>query len=138
MHSHNSLSKELFELFRLNPCCNGRCTRTKCSQCLKTTKRFCLNPCCNGRCTRTFHYLLISLLEVSLNPCCIGRCTRTIEYDKPNGKLHGVLILVVMEDALAQLMASQRPSLTSLNPCCNGRCTRTLYKLVCLGISLAS
>ena len=38
-----------------------------------------------------------------------------------------VLILVVMEDALAQSMlsVSNNESGVSLNPCCNGRCTRT-------------
>ena len=37
-----------------------------------------LNPCCNGRCTRTgkyFDYLIKTI--GSLNPCCNGRCTRT-------------------------------------------------------------
>ena len=37
-----------------------------------------------------------------------------------------VLILVVMEDALAQGQASTKKRETKgLNPCCNGRCTRT-------------
>ena len=40
--------------------------------------------------------------------------------------MQGVLILVVMEDALAH---NQRVAFESvshgLNPCCNGRCTRT-------------
>ena len=38
--------------FCLNPCCNGRCTRTH-GQMKIYEDRFCLNPCCNGRCTRT-------------------------------------------------------------------------------------
>ena len=38
-----------------------------------------------------------------------------------------VLILVVMEDALALDITDEVYSLLySLNPCCNGRCTRTL------------
>ena len=37
-----------------------------------------------------------------------------------------VLILVVMEDALALTnINNQRVAFESLNPCCNGRCTRT-------------
>ena len=61
----------------------------------------CLNPCCNGRCTRTSQVsVMVSVIVVlilvvmedalalarnnlkiytmdSLNPCCNGRCTRT-------------------------------------------------------------
>ena len=37
-----------------------------------------LNPCCNGRCTRTYPWLSFSIKTTSLNPCCNGRCTRTI------------------------------------------------------------
>ena len=38
----------------------------------------------------------------SLNPCCNGRCTRTSKNSIPLSKpLSRVLILVVMEDALA-------------------------------------
>ena len=37
-----------------------------------------------------------------------------------------VLILVVMEDALAlPNNCRQKINYSSLNPCCNGRCTRT-------------
>ena len=36
-----------------------------------------LNPCCNGRCTRTLLIFLIKRTGESLNPCCNGRCTRT-------------------------------------------------------------
>ena len=37
-----------------------------------------------------------------------------------------VLILVVMEDALAhKTVARNFKAIISLNPCCNGRCTRT-------------
>ena len=40
-----------------------------------------------------------------------------------------VLILVVMEDALARLQERDQPrKKTRLNPCCNGRCTRTPQK----------
>ena len=41
-------------------------------------------------------------------------------------KYMGVLILVLMEDALAPTMvAILRAKLKCLNPCFNGRCTRT-------------
>ncbi len=36
-----------------------------------------------------------------LNPCFNGRCTRTLSNNIPHGKSRGVLILVLMEDALA-------------------------------------
>ena len=40
--------------------------------------------------------------------------------------LTGVLILVVMEDALAQDPKNRKGQrFRCLNPCCNGRCTRT-------------
>ena len=67
------------------------------------SEKFSLNPCCNGRCTRTLfifsfaHTLDVLILVVmedalaleardtcyvqaqnSLNPCCNGRCTRTV------------------------------------------------------------
>ncbi len=38
----------------LNPCCNGRCTRTKCKELGQKAPSNSLNPCCNGRCTRTY------------------------------------------------------------------------------------
>ena len=37
-----------------------------------------------------------------------------------------VLILVVMEDALAHKKKNRVEDPKSLNPCCNGRCTRTV------------
>ena len=46
-----SKSKKL--LAGLNPCCNGRCTRTSINMIKKEIKKASLNPCCNGRCTRT-------------------------------------------------------------------------------------
>ena len=50
-------------------------------------------------------------------------------FDNINIKLVGVLILVVMEDALAlccRVCHSGRLTIC-LNPCCNGRCTRTAW-----------
>ena len=42
-----------------------------------------------------------------------------------------VLILVVMEDALAQRKEEYlEKSTQGLNPCCNGRCTRTVSEKV--------
>ena len=39
---------------------------------------------------------------LSINPCCNGRCTRTV-FGRLNAYFNpSVLILVVMEDALAQ------------------------------------
>ena len=37
----------------------------------------CLNPCFNGRCTRTRCKTLGVFQDISLNPCFNGRCTRT-------------------------------------------------------------
>ena len=43
-----------------------------------------------------------------------------------------VLILVVMEDALAQEVKSLVVKFfNGLNPCCNGRCTRTVTQWLC-------
>ena len=47
-------------------------------------------------------------------------------YMKKNEFIKLVLILVLMEDALAQLFIRQNQyNHDSLNPCFNGRCTRT-------------
>ena len=61
-----------------------------------------------------------------LNPCFNGRCTRTLEsYDRVSLSVD-VLILVLMEDAPAQLFRDMKlNNKFSLNPCFNGRCTRT-------------
>ena|GEM_PF-3078313 len=46
-------------------------------------------------------------------------------------KVKRVLILVVMEDALALVGGLRRfNELCGLNPCCNGRCTRTSFTMV--------
>ena len=85
----------------LNPCCNGRCTRT--TPLTGIWHRIDgLNPCCNGRCTRTCEIRTLAIIKKCLNPCCNGRCTRTAVQLAKSG-LVNVLILVVMEDALAQL-----------------------------------
>ena len=60
-----------------------------------------LNPCFNGRCTRTIPLSNNSTLGVGLNPCFNGRCTRTY-YTSLHYWNNIVLILVLMEDALVQ------------------------------------
>ena len=65
-------------------------------------------------------------LDTSLNPCCNGRCTRTFVKEVKDVLVKFVLILVVMEDALALVDYDiEEVSKMGLNPCCNGRCTRT-------------
>ena len=63
----------------LNPCCNGRCTRTNYNG-YTAYKDERLNPCCNGRCTRTEIRDLQKFAKMRLNPCCNGRCTRTTNF----------------------------------------------------------
>ena len=46
--------------------------------------------------------------KLSLNPCCNGRCTRTQKKAKTMVGTFLVLILVVMEDALAHGIAKGR------------------------------
>ena len=61
----------------LNPCFNGRCTRTIVETKIGENK-ICLNPCFNGRCTRTIKDIVNLVLgSLCLNPCFNGRCTRT-------------------------------------------------------------
>ena len=47
------LLKKGKEVTGLNPCFNGRCTRTQSRQLFPRRKQTGLNPCFNGRCTRT-------------------------------------------------------------------------------------
>ena len=62
-----------------------------------------LNPCFNGRCTRTSEGLICFRAQrESLNPCFNGRCTRTALMIAIYVSRH-VLILVLMEDALVHL-----------------------------------
>ena len=117
----------------LNPCFNGRCTRTV-LQLVGWGRNGALglNPCFNGRCTRTLPVAsLLSFGALSLNPCFNGRCTRTLG-NCISGISFLVLILVLMEDALVlrrkDLILS---TFVSLNPCFNGRCTRTPNLAIC-------
>ena len=86
-----------------------------------------LNPCFNGRCTRTRRKHPFSFGLWSLNPCFNGRCTRTQQLPIECGDgTKVVLILVLMEDALVRHKGyGFRQGEKSLNPCFNGRCTRT-------------
>ena len=134
----------------LNPCFNGRCTRTYYQKKLrkrtigvlilvlmedalvhleKVVKKFgkgSLNPCFNGRCTRTLTSRTIQQVSSCLNPSFNGRCTRTRKKFQSLKKRQIVLILVLMEDALVQVIGRIFMSGNKcLNPCFNGRCTRT-------------
>ncbi len=100
----------------------------------------CLNPCCNGRCTRTSLNLQVLKSLRSLNPCCNGRCTRTVNVVSLENYDRIVLILVVMEDALAHLLSNFQIKEVSggLNPCCNGRCTRTVMNYLLSNFQIKS
>ena len=86
----------------------------------------CLNPCFNGRCTRTNQryisrkrkwVLILVLMEDAL-----------VQENQPifPEEISSVLILVLMEDALVLTMKkNKKTQVESLNPCFNGRCTRT-------------
>ena len=50
----------------------------------------------------------------SLNPCCNGRCTRTHVTKTLRGAYEKVLILVVMEDALALKFSHSKLSVSVL------------------------
>ena len=103
MHSHTQEFEWIFTIEEsLNPCCNGRCTRTRLIR---------------QRTQDTGQVLILVVMEDAL--------AQAITY--LTAKAVGVLILVVMEDALAPTTASEVKTqvLDRLNPCCNGRCTRT-------------
>ena len=58
-----------------------------------------LNPCCNGRWSRTHDAVKIINEKGCLNPCCNGRWSRTQKI-MAQISVGRVLILVVMEDGL--------------------------------------
>ena len=73
-----------------------------------------LNPCFNGRCTRTHLGRSATTMQKGLNPCFNGRCTRTeVLNHRCTVILTGVLILVLMEDALARKRNLQTKTLVS-------------------------
>ena len=63
----------------LNPCCNGRGSKTqKYGDDGKTLVR--LNPCCNGRGSKTSRPTWDrSTGTTGLNPCCNGRGSKTMQ-----------------------------------------------------------
>ena len=58
-----------------------------------------LNPCCNGRWSRSREIVELRKIIRSLNPCCNGRWSRR-SSSSTNATMRAVLILVVMEDGL--------------------------------------
>ena len=59
-----------------------------------------LNPCCNGRWSRTRKRMKYLLLLISLNPCCNGQWSRTSVAEPSMAMTMSVLILVVMDNGL--------------------------------------
>ena len=58
-----------------------------------------LNPCCNGRGSKTnFRIQFRELTHLRLNPCCNGRGSKTRGGKVLKTGFTGVLILVVMEE----------------------------------------
>ena len=47
---------------------------------VRITEESSLNPCFNGRCTRTFDTKRDARVFFGLNPCFNGRCTRTVAF----------------------------------------------------------
>ena len=87
-----------------------------------------LNPCCNGRGSKTMTMVIMLQLTLSLNPCCNGRGSKTCQRCFDDWQKNGVLILVVMEEGrrrgryrIAYLFLQE-----CLNPCCNGRVSKTI------------
>ena len=72
------------------------------AQTLTLFRLTCLNPCFNGRCTRTMVGENGKFQRMGLNPCFNGRCTRTVQLKRITLPLWVVLILVLMEDALVR------------------------------------
>ena len=136
-------------LASLNPCCNGRGSKTMYYLHLTTTstvlilvvmeegqrqqrplletwrKPVSLNPCCNGRGSKTKIDNIVATLS-SLNPCCNGRGSKTSRWVVDGSESHGVLILVVMEEGQrrgvqGRLVLRQ----VRFNSCCNGRGSKT-------------
>ena len=62
----------------LNPCFNGKCTRTDVVRAAHERGMNSLNPCFNGKCTRTGQaFIKVVVNMFGLNPCFNGKCTRT-------------------------------------------------------------
>ena len=156
MHSYHTDVKELDEkgLIGLNPCFNGRCTRTVVRGVNVVSLEYVLilvlmedalvhSPDISSG--NIFGKVLILVLMEDalvlpnkvwfymygggLNPCFNGRCTRTCSQS-PSKQGMTVLILVLMEDALVPVIRQTYSWVCCsrcLNPCFNGRCTRTCF-----------
>ena len=59
---HKVTNGDRFATASLNPCCNGRWSRTI-SLSLLGLEKMCLNPCCNGRWSRTRPYKTILIIS---------------------------------------------------------------------------
>ena len=92
-----------------------------------TVKKFSrLNPCCNGRGSKTQFRLSMLLRTLSLNPCCNGRGSKTHRISVADVQESNVLILVVMEEGLRlSLVVVLLVLFVSLNPCRHGRGSKT-------------
>ena len=113
----------------LNPCCNGRGSKTLPSATQQVVDdTFSLNPCCNGRGSKAtainvalvFKGVKVLILVVMEEGQRLS--ARTCR------KLDGlrVLILVVMEEGQRLIrLHSNRLVHQCLNPCCNGRGSKT-------------
>ena len=87
---------------------------------------FGLNPCFNGRCTRTRKEVHNEKSHVVLILVLMEDALVLKSVFSKNGEIRTVLILVLMEDALVRYTTQRiRTKSTCLNPCFNGRCTRT-------------
>ena len=62
-----------------------------------------LNPCCDGRWSRTSSDGVTYHTRLSLNPCCDGRWSRTVRFYRCSECVCSVLILVVVDDGLVPL-----------------------------------
>ena len=85
-----------------------------------------LNPCCNGRGSKTTVLVgLTSHMGQSLNPCCNGRGSKTEPSFEHLFVYNEVLILVVMEEGQRPYQGPRPFLWDCLNPCCNGRGSKT-------------
>ena len=97
-----------------------------------------LNPCCNGRWSRTNHSAMTAAqIEVLILVVMEDGLVHNVKANITAVTL--VLILVVMEDGLVQVEAiGLANALASLNPCCNGRWSRTRPIVATRGVSQGS
>ena len=108
MHSYYNVVADEEQAQSLNPCFNGRCTRTDELFELKGGKRYRLNPCFNGRCTRTKIWKQLNYNEWEVLILVLMEDALVREDKQFNRKNYGVLILVLMEDALVLVSQMQR------------------------------